>query len=263
MKRLTALYLLVSVLCLISCGSDSPPAPDNSRPEITSLATAAAIEDTTFSYMITFTDPDGPDTVITFEDYPGWLTASDNAISGLTPWGAEDTSFVVIVSDGSLADTLGVTVTVTHSDIFYLGFRPRSAVINVGDDTTLTVSINAVDSLFGIAFDIEFDTSVVSVDTTGALTVPQTSILYTDSTVYFYRAIPTGISVSVSKVNSSDTSIDDNVSGRGLLCQIKFNGKSAGSTGIVFNNVLIINDAGETNSNLDSLITKPSEITVQ
>ena len=264
MKTLTSFSLLILFTLFMACGgssTDSDDDTDNTRPDITSLASATAIEDSLFSYTVTFTDTDGPDTVITFTNTPTWLSSSGTSISGITPWETANTSFSVIVSDGSLADTQAVTVSVTQSSVFYLGMRPRSNTISVNNDATLTISINAVDSLFGITFDIEFDTSVISVDTSGALTVPQTSILYSDSTIYFYRAISTGISVSVSKVNISG--VDDNVSGSGPLCQIVFTGKGSGSTDVEIDNVLIINDTGETNASLDDLVIKSSEISVQ
>ena len=88
MKAIKKYSILILMISLFGCGGDNPEDPEKRRPEITSSASVTAIEDSTFSYTATFTDPDILDTIITFENYPDWLSPTDNQIEGLTPWDA-------------------------------------------------------------------------------------------------------------------------------------------------------------------------------
>ncbi|MBN2226825.1 MAG: right-handed parallel beta-helix repeat-containing protein [candidate division Zixibacteria bacterium] len=81
-------------------------------PEITSNSETTVYEDSFYVYRAIFTDPDGPDTNIVYEDYPGWLTPDADSIYGIPLNGNQDTGFTVIVSDGYLADTMPVTITI-------------------------------------------------------------------------------------------------------------------------------------------------------
>jgi hypothetical protein len=85
----------------------------NDSPVITSSATAAATEHSQFSYTATASDPENNPVTFYFENYPGWMTPATNQISGIPPESAQDTSFLVIASDGNLSDSLVITVTVT------------------------------------------------------------------------------------------------------------------------------------------------------
>jgi hypothetical protein len=63
----------------------------------------------------TFQDEDGPDTIITYEDYAHWLSADADSIFGVPMYGDNDTSFVVIVSDGYKADTEKVQIVIQQT----------------------------------------------------------------------------------------------------------------------------------------------------
>jgi hypothetical protein len=79
---------------------------------ITSPANAIASEGEAFSYIATAADIDGPGISISFADFASWMSPRGDTIAGIPPIGSQDTSFAVIASDGSLADTLVVVVDV-------------------------------------------------------------------------------------------------------------------------------------------------------
>lgn len=85
--------------------------PVNDPPVITSPSSDIATEHISYSYTATATDPDNTP-AISFRNYPAWLTPAGAIIFGTPPEGAQDTSFVAIASDGSLADTQAVALTV-------------------------------------------------------------------------------------------------------------------------------------------------------
>lgn len=89
----------------------------NLPPLITSSSSAQAVSGLLFSYVATSTDSDGPSVIYSFVNSPSWLTANSNSVYGIPPLTDVDTSFVVIVSDGFLADSQLVTIEVTESPI--------------------------------------------------------------------------------------------------------------------------------------------------
>ncbi len=86
--------------------------PVNDAPVLTSADTAAATEDVYFFYEATATDPEDDPLQTTFISYPSWLSVSGNRIEGTPDEGRRDSSFVVIISDGDLTDSLQVQLTV-------------------------------------------------------------------------------------------------------------------------------------------------------
>lgn len=107
--------LVASVVLIIGsgCSSDKSkdsPAGVNDPPVITSASTVEATGGIYFKYTALFSDPDGPAGTLAFSDYPPWLTADGDSLFGTPPDGLTDTAFLVIVSDGVLADTLRVTI---------------------------------------------------------------------------------------------------------------------------------------------------------
>ena len=84
----------------------------NDPPQITSATSASATEDVPFNYTATATDPENSPVTFTFQNLPAWLVAADNQVNGTPTEGVQDTSFVVIASDGSLTDQITVNVTV-------------------------------------------------------------------------------------------------------------------------------------------------------
>ncbi|MBN1894334.1 VCBS domain-containing protein, partial [bacterium] len=86
--------------------------PVNDPPVITSPLSVAATEHQPFSYTATATDPEGAVLTFTFEKHPAWLAHASNPISGIPVEGTKDTSFVILVSDGTHQIRKTVTVTV-------------------------------------------------------------------------------------------------------------------------------------------------------
>jgi len=86
--------------------------PVNDPPYITSPDTAKATEKEFFSYLAKAEDIDSKDITISFTDYPSWLSVSGAKIKGTPGDNCQDTTFIVIASDGHLSDSLKVTITV-------------------------------------------------------------------------------------------------------------------------------------------------------
>ena len=85
---------------------------ENDPPVITSADQDIATEDVAYQYAATAVDIDGPALTFSFNNLPAWFTANGNRVSGTPLEGMPDTSFTVIASDGFLADTLLVALTV-------------------------------------------------------------------------------------------------------------------------------------------------------
>ena len=81
-------------------------------PHITSAGAVQATEDIFFTYTATATDPDQDDVDFSFHDIPGWLTPAPPVISGTPTEGKQDTSFLIVATDGIYADSLLVTLNV-------------------------------------------------------------------------------------------------------------------------------------------------------
>ncbi len=114
------------------------PIGSNVPPEITSPAvdTAAPSPDP-FVYVATATDEncDGTELEIGFFDTPSWCSASGDTLSGIVECDHADTSFKVMVSDGTAADTLEVTLTIDHSNVAPTIESPGDTLEVCSDDT--------------------------------------------------------------------------------------------------------------------------------
>ncbi|MBN1351135.1 putative Ig domain-containing protein [candidate division KSB1 bacterium] len=97
--------------------------PINDPPKLISPDSVAAWTDSLFTYVARSIDPEGTEITYLFENYPNWMSPVDSVISGVPPFGAQDTSFVVIASDTELSDTLVVKVKLlTEFKIIALNF---------------------------------------------------------------------------------------------------------------------------------------------
>jgi hypothetical protein len=115
------LSIILTGIVAIQCSDmGKNPGPDiNDPPQITSSANAIAIETEVFSYKATAVDPDGTIPSISYGNFPSWLALAGDSLTGATPITASDTSFEVMATDGELADTLLVTVTIIAGGISY------------------------------------------------------------------------------------------------------------------------------------------------
>ena len=85
-------------------------------PQITSGDTGNATEDILYTYTATATDPENDPILITFSDYPDWMSVSDAVIQGAPPNNVTSFSFSVTASANGKTDQKVVTVTVQAVD---------------------------------------------------------------------------------------------------------------------------------------------------
>lgn len=110
----------------------------NDPPVITSIGIDTATINSTYLYMATATDPDNMTLSIEFSNYAGWLSVTGNTIHGTAPFGATDTSFRIIASDGELNDTLMVSLIIKSGCVYLPGdINSDSSVL--GGDVTFAV----------------------------------------------------------------------------------------------------------------------------
>ena len=143
-----------------------------------------------------------------------------------------------------------------NDDTFYLALTPQHNSTAAGRNVTLVGRINSVENLFAVSFDVNFDTTVLSFH---SAYMRSENLLGTSGSIGFLGQTEDGVSISLGRIQTVN---NDNVSGRGSLFEITFAGKSAGSTTIVFDNVLIIDEDGVANPDLSNLVTRSSLITI-
>lgn len=141
-------------------------------------------------------------------------------------------------------------------ETFYINLTPETSTIDQGENITLIGSINSVEGLFAIAFDLVFDSTVLSFE---SLATPQTGILG-NSVLSFSNLISGGVSVSLGRVQTEG---NDNVSGSGTLFEITFSAVAAGTTIIQYQNIYIIDQDGAENSDIDNLAPSNAEVIVR
>lgn len=95
------------------------PVTDNLAPRVLSLNLVEVLPGESFEYPIFVSDGncDGSGLSMWVEGMPSWCQLDDTTVSGTADCLYADTSFNVMVSDGSLADTLTVTIDVDHSNV--------------------------------------------------------------------------------------------------------------------------------------------------
>ncbi|MEW5923840.1 MAG: metallophosphoesterase [Candidatus Zixiibacteriota bacterium] len=129
--------LLIGALLFIicTCGKDEPTEPPKNNPPIflSPLQTEAS-GGINYVYRTEIDDSDGPDTIITYLDYPDWLTPSGDSIYGIPEDGLDDTIFSVIFSDGINHDTQMVIIDMIPSLVVYgdtrSGHEAHQAIVN-------------------------------------------------------------------------------------------------------------------------------------
>ena len=85
-------------------------------PQITSPASADAVEDQDFSYTVTAIDPENDPITYSFSDYPGWMTVSGVTIQGAPPEGVTSVTFKAHAAANGKSDELQVTISVAGVD---------------------------------------------------------------------------------------------------------------------------------------------------
>ncbi|MBD3402606.1 hypothetical protein GF420_06900 [candidate division GN15 bacterium] len=119
---------------------------ENSAPKIISPDSADAFEGTPFRYQLAYSDNLMPETLITFDNLPSWLTADADSVYGTASADDADTSFRARVSDGYLVDSLIINVhTIKTNDPPSLGqISPRQ--VAEGDSLSFELSASDPDS---------------------------------------------------------------------------------------------------------------------
>jgi len=115
----------------------------NIIPEITSNEAVSVYEDSLLTYKTLYTDDDGPDTTITFENIPSWITAEYDSLYGFPTEGIDDTSILIIVSDSYKADSLNLLI-----DVIPVNDPPVLSPIgprDIYEDNTLEIHITSSD----------------------------------------------------------------------------------------------------------------------
>jgi hypothetical protein len=103
-----------------------------------------------FMYVAVASDPncDGGELDMVISDWPSWCMVSADTVTGVADCDDVDTSFVIIVSDGDLSDTMEVSVIIDRSnvaptivqnyDTLYVGFSTEFSyypeIIDPDDD---------------------------------------------------------------------------------------------------------------------------------
>lgn len=141
-------------------------------------------------------------------------------------------------------------------ETFYMNLMPEASAIGPGENITLTGSINSVEGLFAVTFDLVFDSTILSYE---SLTIPQTGLLG-NSVLSFSNTISGGVSVSLGRIQ---TEANDNVSGNGVLFEITFSAAGTGTTNIQYQNIFIIDEQGVENSDINNLILNNAEVVVR
>ncbi|MBN2417274.1 T9SS type A sorting domain-containing protein [bacterium] len=90
--------------------------PVNDRPRITSPAVVTIDEKQDLIYSASAVDADNDNLYFTYTGIPAWLSPSGIDIAGYVPNDAEDTSFFLIVDDGTLCDSLRVSIFVNRTN---------------------------------------------------------------------------------------------------------------------------------------------------
>jgi hypothetical protein len=140
-------------------------------------------------------------------------------------------------------------------ETFYINLTPADVAAGVGDTLAFTGSINSVEGLFAISFDLVFDTMVVVFE---SLSLPSNGILGQNS-ISFSGEIDDGVSVSLGR---TQTSGNDNVSASGVLFEVDFVVVGAGTTEIQYRHIYIIDEDGTENSDLGAIEARSAAVEV-
>lgn len=179
--------------------------PMNYAPHLVSARSDTAREDTPYTYTPGAFDPNGDAVTFSFVEYPGWLTPDGTGLSGTPRQGDTDTVLSVIVSDGMLSDTAGISLTVIPVDDPPWFVSPDTAIAY--KDSLFTYTARAVDeedSLLLYAF-TEFPSWMTPADSMISGIVPNdaqdTSFTVTVSDGLWTEAL--NVRVSAASVNAS------------------------------------------------------------
>jgi len=116
--RFTGVLLMI-ILFWTACSSEVLQENKNIAPEITSPIMTEAAGGIYYSYRAAVIDTDGPALSVKFASYPSWLTPDNDSLFGTPPDGLSDTSFMLIASDGTLADTALIKIMINPAIVVF------------------------------------------------------------------------------------------------------------------------------------------------
>jgi len=148
-------------------------------------------------------------------------------------------------------------VAAPFSGTLAITLTPAESTIDVGEEVMLTVGVKSARNLFAVSFDIAFDSKIVVVDSVYA--VPS-GILGPEAIISQIQPRPGMMCVGIGR---TQTSADDCVSGTGDLVRVRFRARVAGSTRVVVPRVMIVDEDGRQNSELDECQLNEATIVVQ
>lgn len=138
---------------------------------------------------------------------------------------------------------------------FSLKLSPETANIELYDDLILSLEVEGVNDMFLIGFNLMYDRSMLYLS---EVTIPSSCMLG-DDCLDFMEEITGGISVSVGR---AQTDGNDNVSGDGVLCEFSFLCIATGSCQVELEEVSILDEDGNTNTQISNSNVKSAEITI-
>jgi len=130
------------ILVAASCSQRGTDCPDNTPPAIKTTGSLHALEGRDFIFRPQFSDPDGPDTVIEFIEFPAWLEETSGILHGIPEEFTDRAILTFAVSDGQAADTQSLTIMVTHLN--------RPPLINC---TNVTEATGGIDYSYRVTFE--------------------------------------------------------------------------------------------------------------
>ena len=170
----------------------------NDPPVWQSSELAVAIEDEIFSYQPLAIDPENGTIIYSILALPNWLTFQDSVITGTPIEGIQDTSMVLVASDGLLSDTLEVTIRV-------IPINDAPEIIHLHDITfenTFVYSIN-LDTCV-----VDPDQDIETLEWSISCLEPGVSILLTNRAVFLTALTWSGSTELSFKVTDSQGAYD-------------------------------------------------------
>ncbi|MBN1779986.1 VCBS domain-containing protein [bacterium] len=117
--------------------------PVDDAPQITSPASAEAVEDQPFTYTITATDPENDPITYAFSGYPVWMTVSGTTIQGSPPEGVTSVNFTA--SATANGKTTNLTVSISVAGVDDPPVITSSGTGNATEDINFTYTATATD----------------------------------------------------------------------------------------------------------------------
>jgi Calcineurin-like phosphoesterase len=163
MRTRLLLTLVVALILIFNAGfSDVLQKKDNIAPEITSPIMTEASGGIYYIYRAVVLDSDSPASSVRFSSYPSWLTPDNDSLFGTPPDALGDTSFLLIASDGSRADTALIQIKMNPAIIVFgdtrTGHNIHRQIVNLITQTKPSAVFHTGDLVSDGRFKSDWDT---------------------------------------------------------------------------------------------------------